>query len=128
MNIQSLSQGAAQPFYSVGADDGSIRYVAQENILQLANVSPEGIIALVEAQPKLGRYFRSVNRELGLFLLSPLSRKLNPACAEEEDKLLQSLSGPSHSTECVRSCLFQRELTWHFCEQLSQSQDGRRAV
>ena len=52
MGVASLQHGAGQPFYQVLCDDGSERYVAQENVEPLTNnVDPEIIDNLINAHP-----------------------------------------------------------------------------
>lgn len=54
MGVEELSGGSHQPFYNVFADDGSSRYVAQENLLILA--TPQWINNF-----EIGRYFCEFN-------------------------------------------------------------------
>ncbi|KAL4070645.1 YccV-like-domain-containing protein [Scleroderma citrinum] len=59
MVVDSLSRGRQQPFYHTFADVGSIRYVAEENIVP-ATVRRDEYLQLFEQVPEAGRYFEGL--------------------------------------------------------------------
>ncbi|TKA50992.1 hypothetical protein B0A53_05684 [Rhodotorula sp. CCFEE 5036] len=63
MRVDTLPYGRHQPFYHVVVEDGSARYVAQENITDSAQypVSDAEVDSFLE-QESLGRYFRCRKR------------------------------------------------------------------
>jgi F-box protein 21 len=70
MRLEELPHGAEQPFYNVMVDDGSTRYVAEENIEVCAEVDSVQVQTLVSLQPYLGRYFASFDWETQQFVPS----------------------------------------------------------
>ncbi|QIX00508.1 hypothetical protein AMS68_006025 [Peltaster fructicola] len=62
MRVNELPRGREQPFYHVLADDKSVRYVAQENIVLLSAV-PE-----TKLMEEAGRYFKRWDSEHALFV------------------------------------------------------------
>ena len=57
MRLEDLDQGSRQPFYNTSANDGSTRYVAEENIDICDSVTVDEIQDLIDEQPNLGKYF-----------------------------------------------------------------------
>ncbi|GAA6061316.1 hypothetical protein JCM10212_003206 [Sporobolomyces blumeae] len=60
MQVDRLPFGRDQPFYHVIVQDGSTRYVAQENITDVA--IPRPYVDLFLANESIGRYFRKLER------------------------------------------------------------------
>ncbi|KAI5813780.1 hypothetical protein BZA77DRAFT_284357 [Pyronema omphalodes] len=64
MGVDGLNRGRRQPFYHVVVEDGSVRYLAEENIRpikpQLQNVQPLMHLA--------GKYFKRFDKETGMFV------------------------------------------------------------
>jgi len=73
MNVDNLSQGRSQCFYHVVADDGSTRYVAEENIELIYSNSNGGYVDAPVVIPKgleklAGRWFKRWDRNRGRFV------------------------------------------------------------
>ncbi|KIK97548.1 hypothetical protein PAXRUDRAFT_824803 [Paxillus rubicundulus Ve08.2h10] len=83
MNVDSLRWGRHQPFYHVLTQDGSLRYVAEENI-QPATLKPYAYHRLFKHAHEVGRYFEGLVEENGRarLLLSP---ELLTAYPEDND-------------------------------------------
>lgn len=62
MNVDTLPRGRNQPFYHVLVDDGSVRYVAEENI---EPIKPTSIAKLA---PMAGKYFKRFDPGIGQFV------------------------------------------------------------
>ncbi|PFH49695.1 hypothetical protein AMATHDRAFT_147095 [Amanita thiersii Skay4041] len=84
MKIDELDRGRNQPFYLIYADDGSQRYVAEENITCI-NPSINDVQGLFSVIPILPRYFEDAELNgtengwmRGRFLLSPDSLTAYP--------------------------------------------------
>lgn len=65
MGIEKLTSRAEQPFYSVLANDGSIRYVAQENLITVSQVDQcqEREFSSLKQHPEIGRFFTNFDGE-----------------------------------------------------------------
>ncbi|KAF8846057.1 YccV-like-domain-containing protein [Paxillus ammoniavirescens] len=72
MNVDSLRRGRHQPFYHIFTQDGSLRYVAEENI-QPVTLKPYAYCRLFKHAHEAGRYFEGLVEENGRarLLLSP---------------------------------------------------------
>ncbi|OLL24686.1 F-box only protein 21 [Neolecta irregularis DAH-3] len=68
MRIDELNRGRDQPFYHVIAEDGSSRYVAEENIRPINDIASCEIFQDLE---DIGKYFRRFNQETGRFVPAP---------------------------------------------------------
>lgn len=73
MNVDHLSQGRKQCFYHVVADDGSTRYVAEENIELIYSNSNGGYVDAPVDMPRglekiAGRWFKRWDRNRGRFV------------------------------------------------------------
>jgi len=73
MNVDNLSQGRAQCFYHIVADDGSTRYVAEENIELVYSNSNGGYVDAPVVIPKgleklAGRWFKRWDKNRGRFV------------------------------------------------------------
>ncbi|TKA27896.1 hypothetical protein B0A50_03961 [Salinomyces thailandicus] len=62
MRVDDLPRGREQPFYNVVADDKSMRYVAEENIVEV-NERPDDVLMSVA-----GRYFKRWDETRGRFV------------------------------------------------------------
>lgn len=60
MRVNLLERKAAQPFYNVLAQDGSLRYVAEDNIMPIS-VNDEPVLRSLTALDDIGLYFKSHN-------------------------------------------------------------------
>ncbi|KAG2155562.1 YccV-like-domain-containing protein [Suillus clintonianus] len=82
MGVDSLSRGRHQPFYHALTQNGSSRYVAEDNIRTTCLKSADVLRIFVDA-PEAGRYFEDLTQDDGKarFLLSP---ELNAAYPDDE--------------------------------------------
>lgn len=82
MGVNSLSRGRHQPFYHALTQNGSTRYVAEDNI-RATYLEPADVCRIFIDAPEAGRYFEDLNQVDGKarFLLSP---ELNAAYPDDE--------------------------------------------
>ncbi|KAF9270608.1 YccV-like-domain-containing protein [Marasmius fiardii PR-910] len=84
MRVDTLPRKRHQPFYHSFCDDGSVRYVAEDNISPLLNPSEEVSSALEQHINNLPRYFTGIHltqegkTSRGRFFLSPEVLKAYP--------------------------------------------------
>ncbi|KAF8632957.1 hypothetical protein AX15_001559 [Amanita polypyramis BW_CC] len=84
MNVDQLKKGRKQPFYRIIVDDGTSRYVAEENVVYV-DLNLEIVQRLFSSTPELPVYFEDVELgrdgkgwSRGRFLLSPDSLRAYP--------------------------------------------------
>ncbi|KAG2076902.1 YccV-like-domain-containing protein, partial [Suillus decipiens] len=82
MGVNSLSRGRHQPFYYALTQNGSTRYVAEDNI-RTTCLEPADVCRIFIDAPEAGRYFEDLTQVDGKarFLLSP---ELNAAYPDDE--------------------------------------------
>jgi hypothetical protein len=78
--------GRSQPFYSISADDGSDRYIAQVNVVPLHSVTVHTINKIVSTHEDLGHCFTRALPEKGIFELEPGHRLKYPEDAKWQDE------------------------------------------
>jgi F-box protein 21 len=64
MKVDELNKGRNQPFYHVLVNDGTVRYVAEENVVPIKPSDDE----LIDLMKLAGRYFRKYDRVRGSFV------------------------------------------------------------
>lgn len=75
MRVNVLERKANQPFYDVLAADGSLRYVAEDNVLPTSHNETPFLRAITDLE-EIGKYFKSHNGEH--FILSSDLEQLYP--------------------------------------------------
>jgi hemimethylated DNA binding protein len=89
-NVDSLdNDGRRQPFYSISADDGSDRYIAQINVVPMKTVHVHTINKIVSKHEDLGLTFSHAVPEKGIFVLEPGHRLKYPEDAAWQDEQLK---------------------------------------
>lgn len=90
-NVDALdNDGRSQPFYSIHADDGSSRYIAQVNVVPMKTVHTHTINKIVDRHENLGLTFTHALPSKGLFVLDPTHRLKYPEDAAWQDEQLRS--------------------------------------
>lgn len=90
-NVDSLdNDGRRQPFYSINADDGSSRYIAQVNVVPMKTVHTHTINKLVDQHENLGLTFSHAIPDKGIFVMDAAHRLKYPEDAAWQDTTIQS--------------------------------------
>jgi hypothetical protein len=88
-NIDALDNGGRlQPFYSISADDGSDRYIAQINVMPMQSVALNTIHRIVQTHEDLGSLFSRADPDRCIFVMQQASRKRYPEDADWQDGIL----------------------------------------
>ena len=81
--------GRKQPFYSISADDGSDRYIAQVNVQPMHTVAINTCHRIIDSHDDLGYHFLRADPERGLFVMDDAQRAKYPEDAAWQDTILQ---------------------------------------
>jgi F-box protein 21 len=88
-NVDSLDNGGRhQPFYSISADDGSDRYIAQINIIPMKTVHISTFSRLITMHENIGGTFARADPERGLFIMDESHKRKYPEDAAWQQDIL----------------------------------------
>lgn len=88
-NVDALDNGGrAQPFYSISADDGSDRYIAQINVIPMRSVHAHTIHRLINRHENLGWTFARADPERGIFVMDESHKRKYPEDAKWQEEVL----------------------------------------
>lgn len=88
-NVDALDNGGRQqPFYSISADDGSDRYIAQVNVIPMRSVHSQTIHRLINMHENLGWTFTRADPERGIFEMDESHKRKYPEDAKWQQDML----------------------------------------